>query len=122
VQLNHYALGSMESFLVKADRGRANRDAADFDVGYWVERNLNQSEDRTILALDTSAELQQLQADPTLAALHRAGVDWRQARVEALMQNDDWRSFFGRLMLAGPSRQLGPEAAALIQRQSPPRG
>jgi hypothetical protein len=26
VQLNHYALGSIEGFLVKADRGRANRD------------------------------------------------------------------------------------------------
>ncbi len=33
VQLNHYALGSMEAFLVKSDRGRANRDASTADVG-----------------------------------------------------------------------------------------
>ncbi|MEZ5797488.1 MAG: glycosyltransferase family 2 protein [Paracoccaceae bacterium] len=46
VQLNHYALGSMEGYLVKADRGRANRDASVADMGYWVERNFCDVEDR----------------------------------------------------------------------------
>ncbi len=55
VQLNHYALGSMESYLVKCDRGRANREASGFDMGYWVERNLCQVEDRSILQLDSAA-------------------------------------------------------------------
>ena len=114
VQLNHYALGAMESYLVKCDRGRANRDASAFDMGYWVERNLNQVVDRSILALDIAAELAALHADPELSRLHLAGVLWRQDRVQTLLQEEAWRSLFGRLMMAAPSRSLGSEAAALL--------
>jgi len=114
VQLNHYALGAMESYLVKCDRGRANRDASTFDMGYWVERNLNQVEDRSIQALDIAAELAAMHADPELARLHLAGVLWRQDRVQTLLQDEAWRSLFGRLMMSAPSRALGPEAAALL--------
>ena len=114
VQLNHYALGAMESYLVKCDRGRANRDASAFDMGYWVERNLNQVEDRSILALDISSELADLHADPELSRLHLAAVLWRQTRVQTLLQDESWRSLFGRLMMSAPSRALGPEAAALL--------
>lgn len=121
VQLNHYALGSMESYLVKADRGRANRDASGFDMGYWIERNLNQVEDRTILGLEIGAELAALKADAELARLHDAGVAWRRARFAELMAQEEWRGLFARLMMAGPSRALGPEAAALIHAaQLPP--
>ena len=54
VQLNHYALGSMQNYIVKADRGRANRDASAFDLGYWVDRNLCDMPDRSILQLDSA--------------------------------------------------------------------
>lgn len=40
-QLNHYPLGAMESYVVKCDRGRANRAAGAFDMSYWVERNFS---------------------------------------------------------------------------------
>ena len=119
VQLNHYALGTMESYLVKCDRGRANRDASAFDMGYWVERNLNQVEDRSIVALDIAPELAALHADTELARLHQAGVAWRHERVRTLLQDEDWRSLFGRLMMAGASRALGQEAAALIHAERP---
>ena len=118
-QLNHYALGTMEGYLLKCDRGRANREASAFDMGYWVERNLNQVEDRTVLSLDISGELAALRADAELARLHQAGVDWRTTRIRALLQDEVWRSLFGRLMMAGPSRALGPEAAALIHAARP---
>jgi hypothetical protein len=121
VQLNHYALGTMESYLVKCDRGRANREASAFDMGYWVERNLCQDEDRSILALDISTELAALHADAGLARLHQAGVAWRQDRIRTLLQDEAWRSLLGRLMMAGPSRALGPEAGALLHRSPPPQ-
>jgi hypothetical protein len=123
VQLNHYALGSMEGYLVKCDRGRANREASAFDMGYWIERNLNQVEDRSILDLDISAELAALHADPDLARLHRAGVAWRHRRIAELLGDEAWRGLFGRLMMAGPSRALGPDAVALIHaaRHAPDR-
>lgn len=120
-QLNHYALGTMESYLVKCDRGRANRDASAFDMGYWVERNLGQVEDRSILALDLAPDLAALHADADLSRLHQAGVLWRQDRIATLLQDEVWRSLFGRLMMAGPSRALGPEAAAFLHTARPPK-
>ena len=116
VQLNHYPLGSMQSYLLKADRGRANRQADGFDLGYWVERNLCEVEDRSILDLDTSELRAELLADPVLGPLHKAAIQWRQARFAELMQDEAWRSLFGRLLMAPPSRSLSPQAALAVQR------
>ena len=115
VQLNHYALGAMESYVVKCDRGRANREASGFDMGYWVERNLCEVEDRSILALDSRALREALQADPVLAGLHRAAVRWRQDRFATLMEQEPWRALFGRLLMCPPSRALDPAAAAPLR-------
>lgn len=110
-QLNHYALGAMESYLVKCDRGRANRQAAGFDMGYWVERNFCQAEDRSILSLDSRALRAELMADPVLGPLHRAAVDWRKARFTALMADEEWRALFGRLLMVPPSNCLDLDRA-----------
>lgn len=114
VQLNHYALGSMEGYLVKADRGRANRDASAFDVGYWIDRNFSAVKDRSILGLDSRALREALHADPILGPLHRAAFDWRKARFAALMREENWRALFGRLMMTPPSRLLSAAEARLI--------
>ena len=115
-QLNHYALGAMESYLVKCDRGRANREASSFDLSYWVERNFCTNEDRSILALGPkSAPLRDgLRADPVLGPLHEAAVAWRRARFEVLMREEAWRGLFGRLMMAPPSRPLSREEHGII--------
>lgn len=116
VQLNHYALGAMESYLVKCDRGRANRDASSFDMGYWVERNFCDVEDRSINALAPRSApiLAELQADTALAQLHRNAVEWRKARFAALMRDENWRGLFGRLMMSRPARCLTQSEAQLI--------
>lgn len=115
-QMNHYALGAMESYLVKAERGRANREADGFDLGYWIERNLTEVEDKTIHAIDSSALRAELLADSVLGPLHRTAVSWRKARFAKLMADDQWRSLFGRLLMLQPSRVLGPELAAMLHR------
>jgi hypothetical protein len=122
VQLNHYALGSMEGFLVKADRGRANRDASVADVGYWVERNFSAVEDASIRALDSTAERQALRDDPVLGPLHRAGLDWRRNRFRQLMAQEPWRALFGRLLMCPPTRVLTPQAARLVWGRGPDTG
>jgi hypothetical protein len=125
-QLNHYAIGSMEGYLVKAARGRANRDASAFDLGYWVERNLNHAVDRSILSMPQAAlraeVLAGLLADPALGALHHAGQAWRKARFLALMQDEAWRALFGRLLMATPSRALTAAQARLVWSHALPRG
>ncbi|MEO8242885.1 MAG: glycosyltransferase family 2 protein [bacterium] len=114
VQLNHYALGAMESYLVKCDRGRANRDASAFDMGYWVERNLCDVEDKSVLALDSTTLRAELHADPVLGPLHQKAVAWRRARFKELMADEPWRALFGRLLMTRPSRALSPVEAGLI--------
>lgn len=113
-QLNHYPLGAIENYLVKADRGRSNRAASGFDVGYWIERNLNDAEDRSIIALDSSALSDSLHRDHVLGPLHRAAFGWRKARFATLMQEEPWRALFGRLLMAPPSRSLPPDLAQKI--------
>lgn len=122
VQLNHYALGAMESYVVKCDRGRANRDASGFDMGYWVERNLCEVEDRSILALDIAPQLAALTADPTLRALHDAAVQWRKARFASLMEQEPWRALFGRLLMTPPSQALDRISAAPLMEFQRPSG
>ena len=120
VQLNHYALGAAESYLVKCDRGRANREAQPFDMGYWVERNLCAVEDGSIAALDFRAGLHDLHADPVLGPLHQNAVAWRKARFAMLMAQEPWRALFGRLLMTGPSRALTAAEAALVHAHRPP--
>lgn len=114
VQLNHYALGAVESYLVKCDRGRANREASAFDMGYWVERNLCEVEDRSIGMLQSSEMRAELLADPVLGPLHRQAVAWRKARFAALMGEEPWRALFGRLLMTGPSKALNMAQAGRI--------
>lgn len=119
VQLNHYPLGSVESYLVKADRGRANRDASSFDMGYWIERNLNEVEDRSILALDSADVRRALHSDTVLGDLHLAAFQWRRARFAQLMQDEAWRALYGRIRMTPPSRSLPPDVAREISRHIP---
>ena len=114
VQLNHYPLGAVESFLLKRDRGRAVHADGGLDAGYWVERNFDADEDRSILALDSRSLRADLHVDAVLGPLHKAAVAWRHARFRALMRDDGWRSLYGQLLMARPTRVLGREAAEAI--------
>jgi len=118
VQMNHYALGAMESYVVKCDRGRANRDASVFDMGYWVERNFCDVADGSILQLNAHGLRGDLHADPVLGGLHITAVQWRHQRFAALMAQEPWRALFGRLMMTSPTRVLSPEEARLIWNRS----
>ena len=126
VQLNHYPLGAVESFLLKRDRGRAVHADGGLDAGYWVERNFCDEEDRSVLELHSRDRREGLQADPVLGSLHRAAVAWRHDRFRALMRDDAWRSFYGQLLMAGPTRVLDRAEAERIWkphlREAQPKG
>jgi Glycosyl transferase family 2 len=121
VQMNHYALGAAESFVLKCHRGRPNRETTAMGMDYWVDRNFNDEEDKSILGLSSAAGRQALHADPPLDALHREALIWRQERFRTLMAEEPWRALYGRLLLAPSSRVMGPDEAAAIwtvQRES----
>ncbi|MCU0828005.1 MAG: glycosyltransferase family 2 protein [Tabrizicola sp.] len=106
VQLNHYALGAAESFVLKCARGRAVHSDDRMGMDYWIDRNFNEIEDRSILALQSSGLRDALHADATLQHLHAAAVVWRNERFKSLMREEPWRALYGRLLMAPPSRVL----------------
>jgi hypothetical protein len=115
-QVNHYALGAMEDFLVKCDRGRANRDAAPLDMAYWIERNFCAIEDRSIEALGPQrrAMADALRSDLALARLEALARDWRRARVRTLLTDEAWRAQVVRMLMAGPTQPLDRTATDLV--------
>ena len=113
-QLNHYPLGAMESYVLKADRGRAVHSGNLLGLDYWVERNFSSHEDRSILALDTGPARAALMADPVLARLHHSAVAWRHARFEELMRTEPYRALFGRLLMCPPTRPVTQKGAAFL--------
>lgn len=117
-QLNHYPLGAMESYILKADRGRAVHAEQGLGADYWVERNFNTETDTSISALAgrSGALRAEMMADATLSDLHRAAVDWRRARFEELMLREPFRALFGRLLMTPPSRTVSAlSARTLVQ-------
>ena len=113
VQLNHYPLGALESYVLKADRGRAVHSKDLLGLDYFVERNFNTDTDTSIqsLAPQRSAELIALKADKALEKLHNQAVQWRQNRFTELLKQEPFRALFGRLLMT-PSSQPIPRNAA----------
>ena len=99
VTLNHYALRSAESFLVKRDRGRVNHVDRDQGLNYWFRMNHNVEEDRSIARMIPAAraEVDRLMADPEIAAAHAACVAAHRAKIDALMTTDKYRAFFAEI-------------------------
>ncbi|GHF41869.1 hypothetical protein GCM10017056_11910 [Seohaeicola zhoushanensis] len=112
--LNHYALRSLDSYLVKTDRGDVNRENRAFDDTYWRERNDPAHEDTSIRrylpALQSA--LAELKADPEIAALHDACVAAHIRRRDALLAQDDYRAMQAQLR-AAPA--LPPQESAMLQ-------
>ncbi|ETX28305.1 glycosyltransferase family 2 protein [Roseivivax isoporae] len=101
--LNHYALRSLESYLVKTDRGDVNRAHRAFDATYWQARNDPAHEDRSIQdrlpAL--AAEIAALKALPGVGARHADAVAAHRARIAALMADPEYRDL-ARALRAAP--------------------
>jgi Glycosyl transferase family 2 len=91
VTLNHYAVRSAESFLVKRDRGRVNHVDRDQGEAYWFRMNHNAEEDTSIRRLDApvAAEKAVLMALPGVREAHESSVAWHRQRIDALMRDTD---------------------------------
>ncbi|MBQ0751329.1 MAG: glycosyltransferase family 2 protein [Roseovarius sp.] len=99
VQLNHYAVRSAESFLVKRDRGRVNHVDRDQGLAYWFRMNNNFEEELSIqprLAM-MRAELDRLMQDPEIAAAHHHSVACHRAKIDELRATENYSNFFAEL-------------------------
>ncbi|WP_299845604.1 glycosyltransferase family 2 protein [uncultured Roseovarius sp.] len=99
VRLHHYAVRSVESFLVKRDRGRTNHVGDDQGENYWSTMNYNSTRDTSIHARLPllRAEMARLLKDPELARLHEGACDWHRGKIKDLMKRDGWDEFRDRI-------------------------
>ncbi len=86
LQLNHYALRSAESFLVKRQRGRALHVDRGIGLNYWIRMDWGGHTDVTIQRNipRVRAEMARLMADAEVKRLHEAGVAWHKTKAREL--------------------------------------
>lgn len=107
-QVNHYALGSAEDFLLKCARGRPNRSDLPIGLDYWAERNFDAAEDRRLA--ERAPELQRavgaLLADAELARLQAQAVAWRRQAIAELTAQLGPFYLLSALQALGPAQVL----------------
>jgi hypothetical protein len=113
--LNHYALRSLDSYLVKAARGDINRPDRLFDEVYWQDRNDPAYQDLSIQRHlpDLEVLLSDMKSDPQIAAAHDACVRAHRDKIMAQSAMPDYQRL-RKTIRATPSRP--PREQALINR------
>ncbi|PJE28354.1 hypothetical protein PSM7751_02308 [Pseudooceanicola marinus] len=111
--LNHYALRSLDSYLVKNDRGDVNREYRAFDDSYWRERADVAWQDLSIARYLPAlrAEMERLKALPGVADLHEEACALHRARRDELLAQPGYRAMRDQLR-ATPT--LPPMEEALL--------
>ncbi|MEL6597992.1 MAG: glycosyltransferase family 2 protein [Pseudomonadota bacterium] len=103
-QINHYAVRSAESYLIKKDRGRVNHWRQVMGLEYWQRMNLGGQEDRSIHrhlpAL--KVEIARLRQDTEVARLHDTGVHWHKERIAALKEVPDYARLYVAITTGAP--------------------
>lgn len=99
VALNHYAVRSAESFLVKRDRGRVNHVDRDQGMAYWFRMNHNVVEDARMHRMMPllQAEYDRMMADPEIAAMHAVCVSAHRAKIDDLKAQPNYQAFHAEL-------------------------
>lgn len=83
VQLNHYAVKSVDSYAIRKLRGNVNFKKDKYNSDYWALQDRNEVRDDTMLRYTArrNAIIAQLLSDPVLHRLHHAAVERAEARL-----------------------------------------
>ncbi|MFC4668585.1 glycosyltransferase family 2 protein [Seohaeicola nanhaiensis] len=100
LQLNHYAVRSADSFLIKRQRGRALHVDRAVGLNYWIRMDWSGVRDLTIKRNlpRLRAEYDRLLADAPLRALHEQGLAWHRARARDLHQTPEFRALYDQAL------------------------
>lgn len=96
LQLNHYALRSAESYLIKRQRGRALHVDRSIGLNYWIRMDWGDYTDVTIQRNlpRLEAEMARLFKDKELKRLHDAGFDWHKAKAAELHKEPEFQDLY----------------------------
>lgn len=90
VQLNHYAVKSVDSYAIRKMRGNVNFKKDKYNSDYWALQDRNEVRDDTMLrySAQRNAIMAQLLEDPVLHSLHFAALERAEARLAELRQTE----------------------------------
>ena len=102
VQLNHYAVKSVDSYAIRKMRGNVNNKADKYNSDYWSLQDRNEVHDETMLRYSEVRNriIAQLLTDPTLRRLHDAAVQRAETRLAELKETEAYRSLVASLSAA----------------------
>lgn len=100
LQLNHYALRSAESFLIKRQRGRALHVDRAIGLNYWVRMDWSGNRDITIKRNipRVRAEMARLMQDDEVRHLHEAGIAWHKAKLRELHDTPEFEELYAQAL------------------------
>lgn len=92
VQLNHYAIKSVDSYAIRKMRGNVNNKADKYNSDYWSLQDRNEVRDETMLRYSNRRNqiMAHLLSDPELSRLHLAAVTRAEQRLSELRQTSDY--------------------------------
>lgn len=110
VQVNHYALKSCESYLVKKVRGRAHHTGDSLGLDYWNMMNQNAVVDTSIdaIAERKRAFFDDLLKDDETARLHRQSCDLHREQIAKLLNTPEMRALMQQMTAKAGSGRTEP--------------
>jgi hypothetical protein len=105
---HHYPLRSLESYILKKNRGRANHINEDLGLEYWDKWNMSGGRDKTLRdgAPGFADTLAMLRADRKIRQLHKKGVEWHRDQFTELMKEPRYQALWEALN----ARDVAPDS------------
>ncbi len=102
VQLNHYAVKSVDSYAIRKMRGNVNNKSDKYNGDYWSLQDRNEVRDDTMLRYTELRNrlIAQLLEDPELNRLHLAALARAEGRLDELRQTEAYHQLKSDLAAA----------------------
>lgn len=111
-QMNHYAVKSVDSYVLRKFRGNVNNKADKYNADYWALQDRNEVPDTRILrhAPRRAEIMAELLKDPVLARLHHDALEQAETRLAGFRDTDAYRTLRDSLVAAGHTPIANVEA------------
>ena len=102
-QMNHYAVKSLDSYIIRRFRGNVNNKKDKYNSEYWALQDRNEIKDETILrhAGRRQEIVNELLKDPVLNKLHFAALERVETQLAKYKETDSYQEFKDELIAAG---------------------
>lgn len=112
-ECHHYSLRSAQSFMCKRSRGLPNRSNKNIDLSYWVGRNFNTIENRSILKMlaQTHVKITALRAVEGVRKCEENGLEWHRQKFLGLLEDMSEFQLYDRISVAGSTQEVEPHKA-----------